>query len=61
MVLDADGLNLLALGRIDQAPRDNRVLTPHPGEMGRLLGTSSREVQADRLGASRRAAETRSC
>lgn len=46
MVIDADGLNRLA-----QAPRrrDNWVLTPHPGEAGRLLDCSTSEVQADRF------------
>ncbi len=50
-VIDADGLNALvgALGvlRKIKAPV---ILTPHPGEMGRLLGISSREVQKDRIG-----------
>ncbi|MEO8444002.1 MAG: NAD(P)H-hydrate dehydratase [Gammaproteobacteria bacterium] len=48
LVLDADALNLLpsAAGR-----RDDWILTPHPGEAGRLLGRSSAEVQRDRLGA----------
>ena len=48
VVLDADGLNLLA-----ERPtkRTNRVLTPHPGEAARLLGSSSCEVQADRFAA----------
>ena len=57
-VVDADGLNALAgrLGELRDRPAAT-VLTPHPGEMGRLLGTSSRGVQADRLRASRRAAE----
>jgi NAD(P)H-hydrate epimerase len=32
------------------------VLTPHPGEAARLLGSTAREVQADRLGAARRLA-----
>ncbi|HSX71597.1 MAG TPA: NAD(P)H-hydrate dehydratase, partial [Pseudomonas sp.] len=45
-VWDADALNLLAEGVV-QAPRD-AVLTPHPGEAGRLLGLSTAEVQADR-------------
>jgi ADP-dependent NAD(P)H-hydrate dehydratase / NAD(P)H-hydrate epimerase len=49
-VLDADALNALAenvelLGRA-KAPL---VLTPHPGEMARLLGKSTEDVQADRL------------
>ncbi len=50
LVIDADGLNVLA-----EAPqkRDNWILTPHPGEAGRLLGTPTRSVQADRLGAVR--------
>jgi NAD(P)H-hydrate epimerase len=50
LVIDADGLNELA-----EAPqqRDNWILTPHPGEAGRLLGTDSRSVQADRLAAVR--------
>ncbi len=47
-VVDADALNALAgsLPRTDKV----RILTPHPGEMGRLIGKSAREVQADRLG-----------
>src|SRR5262249_40921264 len=32
-------------------PRDNWILTPHPGEAGRLLGSSADAVQKDRLGA----------
>lgn len=52
MVVDADALNLLSERRVVKAPyRDNWVLTPHPGEAARLLGCSSAEVQADRLGA----------
>jgi hydroxyethylthiazole kinase-like uncharacterized protein yjeF len=57
LVLDADGINAFAgsAGSLSarQAPT---VLTPHPGELGRLLGISTQEVQADRLGAARRAA-----
>lgn len=47
-VLDADALNLLT-----RAPcrSDRWILTPHPGEAGRLLGTSAAAVQADRLAA----------
>ena len=57
LVLDADGLAAFA-GRLgDLAERSApTVLTPHPGEMGRLLGMTSADVQADRLGAARRAA-----
>jgi NAD(P)H-hydrate epimerase len=54
MVLDADGLNLLAAGRaIAGNRRDNWILTPHPGEASRLLGCSTAEVQADRFAAVR--------
>jgi ADP-dependent NAD(P)H-hydrate dehydratase / NAD(P)H-hydrate epimerase len=46
LVLDADALNLLAL---DPQKRDNWVLTPHPGEAGRLLGITTAQVQVDRF------------
>ena len=47
-VVDADALNALA----GSLPKTNktRILTPHPGEMGRLTGKSTSEIQADRLG-----------
>jgi len=46
-VVDADALNALA----GTLPRTShlRILTPNPGEMGRLIGKSAQEVQADRL------------
>lgn len=58
LVLDADGLNA-HVGRLAELAerRGPTVLTPHPGEAARLLGLSSREVQADRLAAVRRLAE----
>jgi NAD(P)H-hydrate epimerase len=49
LVLDADALNLLAQSH-RRAPA-GAVLTPHPGEAGRLLGTDAGAVQADRLAA----------
>jgi len=54
LVLDADGLNAFA-GRIEElaARPGPTVLTPHPGEAARLLGRSTGDVQADRLGAVR--------
>ena len=54
-VLDADGLNLLAGGR--RALPERVVLTPHPGEAGRLLETTTAEVQADRFAAVRKLAQ----
>ena len=47
-VLDADALGLAAGIPEGDAPR---ILTPHPGEAGRLLERSSAQVQADRFGA----------
>jgi NAD(P)H-hydrate epimerase len=44
-VWDADALNLLAENPSRKA---RRVITPHPGEAGRLLGASAAEVQSDR-------------
>jgi NAD(P)H-hydrate epimerase len=57
LVLDADGLNAFA-GSIDRLRRREAptLLTPHPGEMGRLLGSTSEDVNRDRIGAARRAA-----
>jgi NAD(P)H-hydrate epimerase len=46
LVVDADALNLLAA---EPRALEHWVLTPHPGEAGRLLGTGSADVQADRL------------
>ncbi len=45
-VWDADALNLLADGGFRLPP--DAVITPHPGEAGRLLGLGTAEVQADR-------------
>lgn len=51
LVIDADGIN--ALGEKPSVLREARcpiVLTPHPGEMARLIGGSIKEVQDDRIG-----------
>ncbi len=57
LLLDADAINLLAGEPERLAGRDvPPVLTPHPGELGRLLGVSTKEVVTDRLGAAREAA-----
>ncbi|HEX5718043.1 MAG TPA: NAD(P)H-hydrate dehydratase [Thermoanaerobaculia bacterium] len=57
LVLDADGINAFAGRAAELAGRSaETVLTPHPGELGRLLGISTSEVQRDRLAAVRRAA-----
>jgi NAD(P)H-hydrate epimerase len=60
LVLDADGLNAHAEeGGLEQLARRSAptVLTPHSGELGRLLELPSAEVEAHRLEHARRAAE----
>jgi ADP-dependent NAD(P)H-hydrate dehydratase len=52
LVLDADALNAIAatgLGDGIVSPVGPRVITPHPGEMARLVGISIPDVQQDRL------------
>lgn len=58
LVIDADGLNAFA-GRLEElrGRRAPTVLTPHAGELGRLLQRDSDEVDAHRLAAAREAAE----
>lgn len=65
LVVDADALMALVETKGERGTfRRSRtpevaplVLTPHPGEMAQLLRTSVAQVQADRLGAARKAAE----
>jgi hydroxyethylthiazole kinase-like uncharacterized protein yjeF len=52
LVFDADALNLIA-AMPEPRRMDDWVLTPHPGEAARLLGTSVAEVEQDRLAALR--------
>ena len=49
IVLDADAL----VGQPEGVPGRVRVLTPHPGEMSRLTGKTTTEIQSDRVGAAR--------
>jgi len=50
LVVDADGLNALVdAAGVLMARRAPTVVTPHPGELARLLDTTSAEIQADRL------------
>jgi len=51
MLWDADALNLLA---ISPEKRQNRVITPHPGEAARLLQCTISEIENDRIGAAKR-------
>ncbi len=51
LVLDADAISVLASDSSAIVGRDERevIITPHPGEMARLLGIDVNEVQANRL------------
>jgi NAD(P)H-hydrate epimerase len=57
LVLDADALNILAAGELFQSllktavarSQSSLVMTPHPGEAARLLGTTTAILQSDRL------------
>ena len=64
MVLDADALNavteLAALRKVPVAGAA-RVLTPHPGELSRLLDIDVAAIQGDRVAAVRHAAEVCQC
>jgi hydroxyethylthiazole kinase-like uncharacterized protein yjeF len=58
LVIDADGLNALADSRRSKGKlAKNRVLTPHPGELGRLTGKTAEAINSDRTGAARKAAK----
>ncbi|TNF84293.1 MAG: NAD(P)H-hydrate dehydratase, partial [Acidobacteria bacterium] len=63
VVLDADGVNAFAGNYKRLKKREaETVLTPHPGELARLMAITSTEVQADRVGAVEKAArETGTC
>jgi NAD(P)H-hydrate epimerase len=55
IILDADGLTALST-QPKTLPAANRslILTPHPGEMARLINSTAKEVQEDRIGVSRK-------
>jgi hydroxyethylthiazole kinase-like uncharacterized protein yjeF len=68
LVLDADALNAIAADtqlQTQLAARHHRgyatVLTPHPLEAARLVGTSVKEIQADRLASARQLADRFQC
>jgi len=60
LVVDADALNAFTGAPDRLAGREGRdvIITPHPGEMGRLVGMSTDEVQASRLDVARNFAAT---
>jgi NAD(P)H-hydrate epimerase len=60
--IDADGLNILASNSdIRSKVHPQCILSPHPGEMARLLSDSTQNIQSDRLGAARSLANELSC
>jgi len=63
LVLDADGLNCLALEGLDilEKRRAPAILTPHPGEMSRLVNMPAAEIQEHRVDTAVSFARTYSC
>jgi NAD(P)H-hydrate epimerase len=61
--LDADGINAFddCRDRLRNACEQPVAITPHPGEMARLLGMSIPEIQQDRLGIARRWSRESGC
>ena len=62
VIIDADGLNAL-VGKTELIKNSalNLILTPHPGEMARLLNSSVREIQNDRKKTAQQAAVKFNC
>ena len=58
VVLDADALNALGDPSLLKEAVGQVIVTPHPGEMARLLDSTTAEVQADRLAAVERVVES---
>ena len=59
MVLDADGINVIdCIPEILKEKKGDIIITPHPGEMGRLIDRTTADIQRDRMGAARETAET---
>jgi NAD(P)H-hydrate epimerase len=57
VVVDADALHLVKDALADACAVGPRVLTPHPGEAGALLGVTAQDIEADRFGAAQRLAD----
>jgi len=62
LVIDADGLNLLSeLDDWHKLLPDETILTPHPGEMARLCGMETKDVQANRWALAQEKAKAWNC
>jgi NAD(P)H-hydrate epimerase len=62
VVLDADGINNIA-GSLESLERSvsQILLTPHPGEMARLTGVTSSDIQSERIGIAKKFASEMGC
>jgi NAD(P)H-hydrate epimerase len=62
LVIDADGLtNLVAETERIRSAKSPPVLTPHPGEMARLMGSNTTAISQDRVGVARSFARNHRC
>jgi hydroxyethylthiazole kinase-like uncharacterized protein yjeF len=62
LVIDASGLNAFAGRPADLNPKARpRVITPHPGELARLVGGDAKNINANRIDAAREAARRTNC
>jgi NAD(P)H-hydrate epimerase len=62
LVIDASALNAFTVRASELNPRHlPRVITPHPGELARILGTTAKDVNAHRIDAARDAARATGC
>ena len=62
LVIDASGLNAFAGRAKDVNPKNRpRIITPHPGEMARLFGLTTKDVVAKRIEIARQAARDCNC
>jgi NAD(P)H-hydrate epimerase len=62
LVIDASGLNAFAGRAAEINPRNRpRVITPHPGELARLIGGDAKSINAARVDAAREAAHVAKC
>jgi ADP-dependent NAD(P)H-hydrate dehydratase / NAD(P)H-hydrate epimerase len=61
-IIDASALNAFAARAAELNPRKlPRVITPHPGELARLLDTDTKSINADRIASAREAARVTNC
>lgn len=62
LVIDASALNAFAGTPAELNPHARpRIITPHPGELARILSTDAASINADRIGAATSAARTSNC